>query len=333
MTLIIRDKCLLSPWCLPLRIPLAGIYYILVWLRNTLYDLGWLKTYKIKTPIISVGNLSAGGSGKTIVVQAILKLLLEQHQQVAVLSRGYGRSSSGLLLVANQSTILEPVLRAGDEAYLLALHFPGTPVVVAEDRVAGAQYLEQNFHPDVIILDDGFQHRRLARDLDLLLIDYSRDHKTHLLPWGRLRESSRNQRRAGLVLYTKAGAINDPELAIKFIQAKQALDYQGTTLSLAELPGRDFGLFAGIGNPDHFFEALESVAGTAKHKLRFADHQHYDSSIQQHISELNCPLWITTEKDICKLEPTFIKQNSIYSIGIWATLPAGLITALKRHFN
>ena len=141
-------------WFLPVRILLSFLYGAIITVRNLLYDLGIFKTHKVPTPIISVGNISTGGSGKTILVQALVEYFRDQNKQPAVLSRGYGRSTKGLLLVADKTTLRADPFSGGDEPFLIAQNHPGIPVVVAEDRVKGAHYLVDNFAPDVILLDD-----------------------------------------------------------------------------------------------------------------------------------------------------------------------------------
>ena len=141
-----------AKWFLPVRVALSIKYGILVSLRNRAYDLGLFKTYKVKTPVISVGNISAGGSGKTILVQALIEHFLGLGKRPAVLSRGYGRSSKGVVVVADDIGLKATVKNSGDEPFLMATNYPGVPVVVSENRVAGARHLEDNFSPDVIII-------------------------------------------------------------------------------------------------------------------------------------------------------------------------------------
>jgi tetraacyldisaccharide 4'-kinase len=188
----IGEKALRSEILLPLRIILAFAYGLLVKMRNFLYDNNIVKTRCVATPVFSVGNLSVGGSGKTIVVQALIKHLEDQNKKVCVLSRGYGRQSRGPLLVSDGRELLETVSRAGDEPYLIAMNYPGTPVLVAEDRYQGARLLEKQFKPDIILLDDGFQHRWVKPAFSLVLTRadniFTRD--SHL-PSGRLRESKK----------------------------------------------------------------------------------------------------------------------------------------------
>jgi len=321
-----------ASWFLPVRVALSIKYGALIALRNRAYDLGLFKTYKVKTPVISVGNISAGGSGKTILVQAIVEHFLCNQKRPAVLSRGYGRSSKGLVVVADNSGLKTTVKNSGDEPFLMANNFSGVPVVVSENRVVGARYLEDNFSPDVIILDDGFQHRRLHRDLDIVIIDFQISQKPRLLPWGFLRESAGNISRADAVVFSKTGVQNNLENNLVFNLDNDVKDYLGNSHSLASLKGH-FGLFAGLGKTDHFFNQLEDIHQAASVKISFPDHAQYTELHLAEIEDNSWDYWITTQKDFIKLEPAFCEKHKIFFIGVTTNLPDSLLAHLKQHFN
>lgn len=316
----------------PFRVILSYIYGGLIWLRNILYDVKLFKTHHVNTPVISVGNISAGGSGKTVLVQALLEEFLDQGQQPAVLSRGYGRSSRGLVLVADSNEILASLPESGDEPFLIASNFPGVPVLVAEDRLSGARYLEEKFSPDVILLDDGFQHRRLSRDIDIVIIDFPETPKSHLLPRGVLREHAGNISRADVVVYSKKGLRSSGEGNLIFQLDPVLRNHSATTLDLEHLKG-ELGLFAGIGNPAHFFEQVESLSGPVAVKISFPDHAEYNEQQLDILRKNTCDLWITTQKDFIKLDPEFCKSNNVYYLSVKTPLPPVLVTHLKQHFN
>ena len=321
-----------ATWFLPFRVALSIKYGFIVWLRNHCYDVGLFKTHKVKTPIISVGNISAGGSGKTILVQALLEHFLSEDKKPAVLSRGYGRSSSGLVVVADKNGLKASLDVSGDEPFLIAINFPGVPVVVSENRVRGAQFLEDSFEPDVIILDDGFQHQRLHRNLDILIIDFQFSQKPRLLPWGFLRESTRNISRADVVVYSKNGLQKNEENNLLFYLDNDVLDHANNRHPLSDLKG-DFGLFAGLGKPGHFFSEIEALHQTASVKISFPDHAEYSALQRAKIQKNPCDYWITTQKDFIKLEPSFCEAQNIYYIQVKTTLPNPLSDHLKQHFN
>ncbi len=284
------------------------------------------------TPVISVGNLSTGGSGKTILVQALIEYFKDLQKIPSVLSRGYGRSSKGLFLVSDKSRLKGDPFTAGDEAFLIAKNHPGVPVVVAEDRVIGARYLQDHFSPDVIILDDGFQHRRLHRDLNILLLDQPGDQVGHLLPWGKFREPFSGLDRADLTLFSKAGRQKSSNLNLHFDLAENVVDQAGNKHALSSLKG-SFGLFAGLGNPHHFFESVQQHHRSAKARIIFSDHTLYGPKQLDQISRISCAYWITTQKDFIKLEPGFCQAQNIYFIHVKTALPSPLIALLKQNFN
>ncbi len=221
---------------------------------------------------------------------------------------------------------------AGDEPFLIAKNFPGVPVLVSENRVRGAQYLESKFSPDVIILDDGFQHRRLHRDLDIVIVDFNKTQKPRLLPWGFLRESTGNMARADVVVFSKKGCRENHENNLTFELDNVVKNHLGNDHPLASLKG-SFGLFAGIGNPEHFFTQLEDIHQSAEVKISFPDHAQYTASQLAEIENNICDYWITTQKDIIKLDPEFCEKYNIFFIGVKASLPKPLINHLKQHFN
>jgi len=321
-----------STMFLPLRMFLSVVYLLITDLRNLFYDVGLFKTYSVNTPVISVGNISVGGSGKTILVQALVDYFLARQMKPAVLSRGYGRSSKGLFLVADEHTIKGNPENSGDESFLIARNHPGLIVVVSEDRVAGAVYLRDNFKPDVIILDDGFQHRRLERDLDIILVDQPMESPGHLLPWGRLRERAESIKRADVVIYSKGGLRDEQADNLILTLDDKLYDCTGNRHTFDSLAGQ-YGLFAGIGNPEYFFNSVQEIHGSAIKKISFPDHTKYKARQLDIISAISCDYWITTQKDIIKLEPEFCRSHNIYYIGVKTTLPPALLDRLKDYFN
>lgn len=321
-----------ASWFIPIRFVLSIKYGFIVWLRNLFYDIGLFKTHSVKTPVISVGNISTGGSGKTILVQAIIEYFLSAGKRPSILSRGYGRSSKGLVVVADTDGQKASLNDSGDEPYLIASNYPGVPLVVSENRVLGANFLVENFSPDVIILDDGFQHRRLNRDLDILIVDYPASQKQHLLPRGNLREPEQNIARADVVLFSKNGLQDSFDNNLVFELKDHVLDHTGKHLKLAELEGQ-YGLFAGLGNPQYFFRQIEEIHRPAQVKISLPDHAEYSQSQLMEIKNNRCDYWITTQKDYIKLDPLFCEANNIYYISVSSAIPPALLGHLKRHFN
>ena len=328
----LRDRLYQAAWFSPVRYILSLLYGFIVRVRNTLYNLGVIKIQRVKTPVISVGNITAGGSGKTVLVQAIAKHLISLNIRPAVLSRGYGRKTRGLVIVADENGLRARPDTGGDEPCQIAMNYPGMPVVVAEDRVQGARYIEASFDVAVILLDDGFQHRRLHRDLNILIIDSPALNKEHLLPRGRLREPPAGSARADIILYSKAGLQDDTEVDLVFQFEAQLIDENGPTVTLENLPGK-VGLFAGIGNPGDFFSSLSARLGNVEKTLVFSDHMVYGATEHAQIRHAGCDCWVTTQKDFIKLPVDFCRENKIYYLPLKTDLPPILLNALKNYFN
>lgn len=182
--------------------PLSWLYGIGVYLRNAMYNMNLLKSKEFDVPVISIGNITVGGTGKTPHVEYLVQLLKDKFE-VVTLSRGYKRQTKGFKFVETSSTALE----VGDEPLQIKHHFPNNIISVCENRVEGVEKLlnpDNEIIPDVVILDDAFQHRRIIPGINILLIDYNRPiNNDHLLPLGRLREGVSQMRRANIVIFTK----------------------------------------------------------------------------------------------------------------------------------
>ena len=179
--------------------PFSLLYGLGMQARNFCYEKKIFKTHKVDCPVISVGNITVGGTGKTPTVAYLAKWFLAKGKKVAVLSRGYARASKGTVVVATYKGIVSNVKSAGDEAFMLSQQLKGVPIVVDENRVRGAEKLVRQFAPDIILLDDGFQHRRLFRDVDILSINAGFGlGNGFVLPAGPLREFAFNMKRGDL---------------------------------------------------------------------------------------------------------------------------------------
>ena len=281
----------------------AGVYGLVVRGRNLLYDRGWKRSHSADVPVISVGNITAGGTGKTPLVAWLSQLLSRHGLRPVILSRGYGRD---------------------DENRMLAGMAGGAPIVVNPDRVAGARMAVAGHGADVLLLDDGFQHRRIARDLNVVLVDALRPFGADwLLPRGLLREPLSGLRRADLILVTRADLV--PEERVEAIVQElsrltpgtlvatcctaitglRSLD-GGQDLSPAALSGGRWAAFCGIGNPDGFRATLERAGCTLAAFTAFRDHEPYNGGQPEQLlaeaASAGCDGVLTTEKDAVKLE-------------------------------
>lgn len=299
---------LLTPWAL--------LYALAQRLRARLYLSGILKTERLPRPVVSIGNVTVGGTGKTPVTAYIARLLLARGYKVAVLSRGYGGSLEGqTCVVSDGAAIMLSAGECGDEPYLLASTVPGLMVVIGTDRYAAGQTAMQQLAPDIFLLDDGFQHLRLHRDLNILLLDFSQPFGNGwTLPAGILREPSAATRRADLVIFTRApaGAAMGAEtggipLCLSSHTIADLLPLGGhSPVPFSRISGHTVLAFAGIADPDSFFAELRRQGLNLVQTLSFPDHVVYDrercDEIADAVRASGADYMITTEKDGVKLK-------------------------------
>jgi tetraacyldisaccharide 4'-kinase len=276
--------------------PLGAIYGAVVHARNGLYTRGILKTQRLSAPVISVGNISVGGSGKTPFVILLGELLQQRGIPFDVLSRGYGRKSTGVLEVDPNGSPRD----FGDEPILIAKRL-GCPVIVGESRYAAGRFAENKFGPQLHLLDDGFQHRSLARDFDIVLLS-PEDARDRLLPAGRLREPRSSLRRADAVVAAVAATPIDPELKID----GPRLWHVQRNIAISEGRPRPV-VFCGIARPNQFVDQLQAIGIQPAATNFFRDHHRYTERDVRELSALreqnHAGGFITTEKDAINLGP------------------------------
>jgi tetraacyldisaccharide 4'-kinase len=296
--------------------PLASAYAFALRLRAKLYKFGVLKTLRLPRPVVSIGNVTVGGTGKTPVTAYIARFLLSRGYRVAVLSRGYGGSLEGQTCVVSDGVaVMLTALECGDEPYLLAATIPGLMVVIGTDRYAAGLLAMERLSPDVFLLDDGFQHLRLYRDLNLLLMDFSRPFGNHLtLPAGILREPATAISRADLIIFTRTpeGAnLTTTTAGIPSCISSHTITgliplNGGTPAPFSHCSGHTVLAFAGIADPDSFFEGLRKNGLNLVQGLHFPDHVVYNQERRDEIINAlgvsGADFLITTEKDGVKLQ-------------------------------
>lgn len=303
--------------------PLAAMYGGAVAARGTLYSRGWLRTCRSPIPVISVGNLTAGGSGKSPMAGWIAARLRKRGFAPAIVSRGYGGAyRRAAALVSAGDGPLVGAATAGDEPVMLARQIAGVPIVVSRRRTAGVALAIERCGARCIVLDDGFQHLAIHRDLDLILFDARNPAGNgRLLPSGPLREPLSALRRAHAAILTRADrATPDRETLARSIIARHAGDIpvftsraaprdllaqDDTPLPLEALRGTRVVAFAGIARPGIFFEDLKALGATIVSGLRFSDHHRYSAHDRARIAEAaisgSASLIVTTEKDVARL--------------------------------
>jgi len=318
----------------PLLAPFSVLFLgILLW-RDFLFKLDLKSKQKLSCKVISVGNISSGGTGKTPMVISLAKFFKKAGKSVAILSRGYGRQSSGSLLVTDGHTKPPDWRLCGDEPALMAMALKGVPIIVDKNRFRGGSFLIEHFNPDIILLDDAFQHNSLYRDIDIVLVNSSdrpKDHK--LLPTGNLREPWPCIKRADLVLLSKTN-LTGISLFIKNKLEKTSLPYfhssidlnptlvnfqNKTTMAVKQLKGKRVLLVSAIGDPDGFHSLVQKTGADILEYLTYRDHYSYTKNdwkaIRKTKEEVNADLILTTEKDLLKLKG-FSRDISIHALRI-----------------
>jgi tetraacyldisaccharide 4'-kinase len=281
---------------------LSRLYGWVVERRNRRYDAGKASMVSVDVPVISVGNILAGGTGKTPVTQMIARMLMDMGHRPAIIMRGYRRSTRGLLVVHDGVQQLASAREAGDEAALHAERL-GIPVVVAEHRVDAAAHAAGFLPCDVIIMDDGFQHRALRRDLDVILVNRRTLDEAGLLPKGRLREPLSSMKRADVILLTGEGIRADD--VAEQVGPTSLVGRIQITADAASLQGMRVLAFCGIADPDRFHATVKACGADVVERMNFADHYSYQKADIVRIVDVAREKGlavVTTEKDRVKLD-------------------------------
>jgi tetraacyldisaccharide 4'-kinase len=287
-------------------------YMLVIKLRNFLYDKSFFKTHHCDTTVICVGNITLGGTGKTPLVIWLCKLLQQHNVPCAILTRGYKTTQNPKPGTQNLS----------DEPAILTESCPQAKVIVNPDRIAGASEAIHNFGVKVLIMDDGFQHRRLGRDLDIVTIDATRPFGYEkIFPAGLLREHMSSLKRAHAVIITRSDQIAEPELdriehklktfnpdlilARSIHTAVCVRTYDNKNIDIEYLNGKKLFAFCGIGNPDAFFNTLRALGAKLAGSKIFNDHYLFTEAclddIYKHAQHAEADMILTTQKDWTKI--------------------------------
>lgn len=285
-----------------------------VWgrVRNYLYDKGYFDVAHSSSFVISIGNLTWGGTGKTALTAQMARWLTSSGYRTAVVSRGYGRQSRGFQIVSDGRQLPEDWETAGDEPYWIAHQVPEAIVLVSEDRSEAIRFLEQD-PPHVILLDDGFQNRRIARDLDLVLIDASESLLNQkVIPFGKLREPLDSLKRADALILSHSRK-SHPE-TLEWIAAHISVPIFHADYVLVskdqEWEGKKVAAFCALGAPNHFFKMLKDLGADLVSRKTFRDHHAYT---QENLEEIQAGAIIsganalvTTQKDAVKIKRSWL---------------------------
>jgi tetraacyldisaccharide 4'-kinase len=303
------------------------LYSTAVRARRKLYQTGFLRIHKLDAPVISVGNITTGGTGKTPLVESIARIVAHEGRRVCILTRGYGRKEPRQrVIVSDGKSLLADAITAGDEPQLLAENLLGLAAVISDaDRVSAAEWATANLATEVFILDDGFQHLGMARDLNILVIDATNPWGGgRLLPGGRLREPLNGMQRADCTVITHTDQATDFEsLKSRITQLAGATPIISSRVKTKQLRhlrqdmvqeavvgegamSQPAGAFCGIGNPESFLEHLRLDGHSICYTRNFSDHHNYR---QRDIDEVvrdartrGAQALLTTAKDAVKLQ-------------------------------
>ena len=304
--------------------------------RNGLYDKGVFETHDLGAYVISIGNITTGGTGKTPLVSYVAEILAERGETVCILTRGYGRKDSKKrVLVSDGSTIFSNPTNSGDEPFELAQKLLGKAIVIADaDRVSAAEWAKRKFGVTAFVLDDGFQHRRAGRGVDIVCVDATNPggytqagslRSGEVLPAGRLREPITNLKRADVVVITRADLVDDiSNLRSEILDLNpEATIFAATNkiVNLAELNGRRIFAFCGLGNPENFYEQLRREGINVVGTKTFPDHHQYTQKdierIESEARACGAETLVTTAKDDVKLyDLKFEMQRDVIRIEV-----------------
>jgi tetraacyldisaccharide 4'-kinase len=294
--------------------PFTFLYAIALHARHFLFNIGFFKSYQSNLKTICVGNLTFGGTGKTPHVEFLARLFSSQNKKVAIVSRGYGRKTSGLreVLISSEAT------EVGDEPLQMKLNVASTAInLVSEDRTTALKFLEaQSNVADLVILDDAMQHRKISCGLTILLTEYYQLFTSDMLfPSGKLRDLKSRAKSAQLIIVTKCPKVINKELVIqkmkkysnadvffshiKYADEVKAL-FKNSTIALDTLNKKEVTIFAGIADDKAFADYLSNIC-TVTNRYTFKDHHSYTTDELLHLfSSIQHPI-ITTQKDAVKL--------------------------------
>ena len=322
---------------------MAGGYRGLLSAREWLYARGVLHSHALDCPVVSIGNLTVGGTGKTPAVELAVRTLADLGHRPAVLSRGYGRSGGGVQIVADAASIRLDAEEAGDEPFLLARRLPGIPVVVGPNRYEAGRVARARFGVTAVVLDDGFQHRTLRKDLEILMARAAQPWGNgRLLPGGPLREPLGGLARAHLVVATGARRLDEaaevtqtvshvapavPVLTAVHVPTECFESGGMRFVALDALGGARLLAFAGIGSPAGFRRTLRETAATVVDFQEFADHHWYTreelAGLERRAVEMRADGFVTTEKDWVRLRPLPPMRRPVYVLSVRLVLTSG----------
>jgi len=313
-----------------LLLPFSALYCIIISARNFFYNHNIFKSHKISVPVISIGNITTGGTGKSPFTVFIAEYFIKNGLKPAIISRGYKRESDSIEIVFDGNKTIGNPDKCGDEPIMMANRLSAFLnnffIITGSDRVAAAEFAIDKFNPDLIILDDAFQHRKIKRDLDIVLIDSedflnNKFNNLFVLPSGNLRENIRNLKRADIIILNDKFC--DKEKPVYFDKFEKEIFRIGyyikgffdKNITASNINDKNIIAFAGIAKPDSFFDRINSFGCKSVRTISFKDHYKYtEKDIKQLCSIAGEEtVFVTTEKDFVKIKEfdEFLKYFSV----------------------
>lgn len=315
-------------------IPLSWLYGAVVAVRSWCYTCGLLKIQKLSVPVVCVGNITAGGTGKTPCLISLVRFIRSRGKKAVILTRGHRRKSNGPVIIAPGEQTVEDHTVTGDEPLMIARELPAVPIVIDADRYRGGSRAVRSFHPDIVVMDDGFQHHALARDMNVVMVDCTDPWgQDRYLPAGRLRESLKGLRRAAVIILTRcdqadARVIESIEHRIASITAAPVLhsvhkpvrlDRVGSNehKDLSFLKDGKVIVMCGIGNSGAFKKSVERLGAVIKKDYVYADHHCFtgdDLNKVGHAARQYGACVVTTAKDAVRIPWELVKDVPVYAL-------------------
>jgi len=354
---MLRSSSILWRLLWPVRVATVGPYWLGLRVHHGLYAAGIRHRYRPPVPVICVGNLSTGGTGKTPLVISIVKMLQAAGRTVGVLTRGYKRgkkkSAVGATIESPAQSRVSPD-DVGDEPFLMIEKLPGAHVLVGPNRAASARIAVERLGCDVLVMDDGFQHWALERDLDIVVVDASQPRfLNHLMPWGNLREGFAALQRAQVAVITKAHYPNEREWAVALVERANPsipiwhVDFEpceiqrvsdGGTIAADALDGQPVILVCGIASPEAFEETARQIGCQIVGRFFYPDHFSYPDLVIRYLelqAQKSGARWLlTTEKDAVKLRGRLSPDAPWAAVTIeprWLDPPANRVAAFLEQ--
>ncbi|MBI5207139.1 MAG: tetraacyldisaccharide 4'-kinase [Candidatus Firestonebacteria bacterium] len=306
---------------------LSILYAIVLKIRESLYNSGYLKTTKIDIPVLSIGNITMGGTGKTSLCISLTRILQNKISDIAILSRGYkSKNKKTWALVSDGNKIMLSPEEAGDEPYLLAKKFPGIKVLIGKNRAFTALIAQCKFNARLIILDDGFQQRKLRAKINIVLIDAKCPFGNYkLFPCGILRQSLDVLKKCNIIIITNVNMVDEykflidkiqdinPEIDIftaqyRLVKIKSLLG--DNSINIEEIRKKSVLVVSGIAHPEYFKQTVQKFLNMEVKSIYYPDHYHYNikdfKEIEKKALEYGCEIILITEKDAVKFIPLSI---------------------------